>query len=280
MRKIISREQPNRMPVLPLPIHVRSVGYNEADCGWREDVPGRVKNFVQLFWTVRGTGEFTRNGETVRTGAGDVFYRLPGEDHRQRSLGPGQWRYYWMTFDGAGARDFMLAYAYPRTAFHAGSCPASLFLEIEHLVKLDTPYAARHAVAAAAEILALAGGREELSGELETISRFLELAERRISDPKQTVSTLAAELGVHRSTLTRLFKKAMSVPPGDYLRDLKMRRALSLLRETGRTVKETAYAAGFSDSSYFCRTVKAETGKTPGGVRKSAEAGHEKLNRK
>ena len=81
--KIISRPDPNRLPDFQLPFHVRSVGCNESDCGWCEYVPGGKKLFVQVFWTLKGSGEITLPDRKIITREGEVFYHLPGEDHRR-----------------------------------------------------------------------------------------------------------------------------------------------------------------------------------------------------
>ena len=95
--KIISRPDPNRLPDFQLPFHVRSVGCNESDCGWCEYVPGGKKLFVQVFWTLKGSGEITLPDRKIITREGEVFYHLPGEDHRHRTLGK-QWHYKLLTF--------------------------------------------------------------------------------------------------------------------------------------------------------------------------------------
>ena len=65
MRKVISRPDLS-LPELPLPVHIRSVGYNEAEYGWGERADGCRKNFVQVFWCVGGCGELVLEGRNVR----------------------------------------------------------------------------------------------------------------------------------------------------------------------------------------------------------------------
>ncbi len=272
MRKIVSRPNPRALPPLPLPFHVRSVGYHEAPCGWFERVPGSEKNFVQLFWCVGGRGEVIREEESFRVGEGEVFYQMPLEEHYHRSVDPERkWRYYWFTFDGPGAAAFMTAYGYPHKAFYAGECPARLFLEIETLLKERSHYAQRHAIGLAAEILALAGGTlAGKRGDHDPVREFIDLAHEYFADPDATAASLAARLGIHRTTLNRLFKGAMSITPGTYLAEIRLQHALSLLRESDLAVKEIAYECGLPHASYFCRLVKQETGFSPQEYRRRA----------
>lgn len=207
MRKIVSRPDPTRLPGFPMPVHIRSSGYNEAEYGWKEFEHGIDKPFVQLFWCVQGIGEITLPDRTILLHPGETFHHLPGEDHIHRSCDPeNEWRYYWFTFDGPAAEAFIEAYGYPRENIYSGECPVNLFLELEILVRKHTPYAQRHALAVAAEILALAGGADDFVPEEGLVKRFLHLARESIQSPGVTVEALARKLGVHRTTLTDLFR--------------------------------------------------------------------------
>lgn len=271
MRKIVERPNVRQLPSLPLPFHVRSVGYNEAYCGWKEFAPGDWKNFVQLFWTVDGTGEVATPNGPFRVSPGEVFFRLPGEDHDHQAVAPKHfWRYYWFTFDGPGAADFLRSYDYPERGFYAGECPTHLFLEIETLLKERTLYAQRHAISVAAEILALAGGTLESSGEYDLVKQFIALVHENFRRPEVTAGALAASLSVHRTTLNRKFHAAMSLNPGEYLSQVRLQHALSLLRETELPVKEIACECGISGAGYFCQVVRRETGMSPMEYRNSS----------
>ncbi len=265
--RIISRPDPNSVPDFPEPFHVRSVGCNESDCGWSESVSGRKKQFVQLFWTVKGCGRITFPECEILTREGEVFYHLPGEDHRHRTVGR-QWHYRWFTFDGEYAADFISAYGYSRNSRYAGECPVKLFLELELLLRERTPYARRHAVAVAAEILALAGGGFTDKNAGNVVRRFIEIAQDSALETRLSASALAKELGVHRTTLNRLFLKEMGMTPGSYLLELRIQHALSLLRETELPIKAVAAECGMPYAGYFCRLIRRITGLTPGAYRK------------
>jgi len=263
MRKIISRPNPGCIPSLPLPIHVRSAGYNEAAPGWSEFESRDRKNFVQIFWCNQGIGEFRFEDRNVLLHPNEVIYRLPHEEHSHRSADPKiPWHYHWFTFDGPNAKAFMLSYGYPQTNLHAGPCPIRMFQELETLLSHQTIYAQRHAVSIATEILALAGCSE---GRIEhdVVKRFLEISGQRFSDENFTVAAAAAELEIHRTTLYRIFKQELGFSPKQYLRRLRIQKALSLLLETELPVKVVAAESGFNKVDYFCSVIAGETGLTP-----------------
>ena len=267
--RILSRPDPNTLPDFPLPFHVRSVGSNDSDFGWSETVAGGKKRFVQVFWTVAGSGRIILPGREIVTRAGEVFYHLPGEDHDHHTIGR-KWHYYWFTIDGAHAAEFITSYGYGRESHYAGECPVKLFLELELLLHERTPYAQRHAVAVAVEILALAGGKlQDLDGR-DIVRKFIGIAQESPLDTRLSASAVARQLGVHRTTLYRLFLREMGMTPGSYLQELRIQHALSLLRETELPVKAVAAECGLPYAGYFCRLIRRITGLSPAAYRKQS----------
>lgn len=263
MRRIISRTDPNRLPALPLPFYVRSVGYNEAGKGWAEFFSAATKQFVQIFWGVEGEGEFRIGKSRYVLHSDEVIYHLPGEDHFHKSLSS-TWAYHWFTLDGPMALAFIQGYGYPREAMQAGPCPVDLFLQIETLMREMSPFSQRKMLSIAADILAMAGCRDDGASSCgQVVSRFIELVQENYSDPKVNINELAERLGIHRTTLTRLFKKRMLVSPGEYLLQLRLQRALSLLRETEYPVYEIGEMVGIPHRGYFCRLVRRTVGVSP-----------------
>ena len=266
--KIISRPNPSRLPEFRLPLHVRSAGAHESMHDWGEYFPPGRKPFVQIFWTEQGTGEITLGSRKITVHAGDFFYHLPGDEHRHRTVGK-VWNYRWFTMDGPLADSFMRYYGYEQEARPAGICPVKLFLELEMLLKSRTPYAQRHALSVAAEILALAG-RPESSPAADPVRFFFRKAEERIADPGFTAENFAAELGMHRTTFTRQFKAATDgMTPRRWLMEIRYEKAVRLLKETSLQLKEIAQECGLSNSAYLCRMIRQRTGTTPEKFRKA-----------
>ncbi len=266
--KIISRENPERLPELELPLYVRSAGAHESVQTWWEDYPASRKPFVQVFWTERGAGEITLPERKVVVHAGDFFYHLPGEAHRHRTIGA-VWNYRWFAMDGPLAVPFMRGYGYPQEAIPAGVCPVQLFLELEMLLTQGTPYAQRHSLSVAAEILAVVGGRGE-GRTLDPVSFFLQQAQERIAEPNFSAELFAHEIGLHRTTFTRLFKqKTSGLTPRQYLIQIRLEKATRLLAEGQLSLKEIAQECGLCNASYLCRIIQQHTGMTPQQFRSS-----------
>ena len=267
--KIISRPNPNKLPGFRLPMHVRSAGANESMATWGEYFRSGKKPFVQIFWTMQGAGEITLDSKKIIVRAGDFFYHLPGDEHRHRTVGK-VWNYRWFTMDGPLAEPFMRYYGYEQEARYAGECPEKLFLELEILLKKRTPYAQRHALSVAAEILALAGCPES-SPAADPVKFFFRKVEERLADPDFTAESIASELGIHRTTFTRQFKAATDgMTPRRWLMQIRYEKAVRLLTETNLQLKEIAQECGLSNAAYLCRVIRQRTGMTPEKFRLTA----------
>lgn len=96
--------------------------------------------------------------------------------------------------------------------------------------------------------------------------------QQNIEVPK-TVTALARDLGVGSRSLERRFVKDLNVPPSKAYLELRLDRALSMLRTSDDTITEIALATGFCDAPHLTRTLRTERGFTPSEYRK-AQPGH------
>ncbi len=78
-----------------------------------------------------------------------------------------------------------------------------------------------------------------------------------------SVSMLASRLGVGREQLARSFQKCLGWPPQQIIREMKMRRASFLLKDTDLPVMQIAERLGYSDQTNFIRAFRAVLGTTP-----------------
>lgn len=78
-----------------------------------------------------------------------------------------------------------------------------------------------------------------------------------------SLASVASAIGVHRGTLAAAFRRFRSTSVGQFIREIRVRRATALLRE-GVPLDEIALATGFADQAHFGRVFKKLTGTTPG----------------
>ena len=82
-----------------------------------------------------------------------------------------------------------------------------------------------------------------------------------------TVETLAETVGISVPYLHQLFMKHRGLPPYQYILNLKMKKAKSLLASTGELIKTIGFSCGFSSPESFSRSFKKHIGMTPGEYR-------------
>lgn len=81
------------------------------------------------------------------------------------------------------------------------------------------------------------------------------------------IDELARLSGVHPVAFARTFRRRYGRSPGEYLRECRLERAASLLRDRKRPLLDIAALAGFSDQSHFSRAFRQHFGCTPSDYR-------------
>jgi len=85
-----------------------------------------------------------------------------------------------------------------------------------------------------------------------------------------SLKEISEGLQIHPSYVSREFSKYFSnLSFGEYIRKLRIQKAIDLLANPQHTLSEVAYLTGFSDQSHFNRIFKAHTGQNPSDYRKS-----------
>lgn len=83
---------------------------------------------------------------------------------------------------------------------------------------------------------------------------------------------LAKMFSMSERNLSRRFKIASNVTPGEYLQTCRVEAAQELLKTSNLSIKEIAYRVGYLDVSYFTRMFRQHCGLTPAKYRASLRA--------
>lgn len=93
-----------------------------------------------------------------------------------------------------------------------------------------------------------------------------ELVEKNISNLQFGVNILAEGVFLSVSQLTRKLKTITGKTPADFIRNIRLEKAIELLKK-GESVTEVAWAVGFEDSVYFSKVFKKHFGFPPSSVK-------------
>lgn len=85
-----------------------------------------------------------------------------------------------------------------------------------------------------------------------------------------SLTELAGSVDVNPAYVSRTFARYFDdLSFGEYIRKLRIEKAIQLLEATSYSLTEIAYLTGFSDQSHFTRIFKKQIGQTPSEYKKS-----------
>ncbi len=106
------------------------------------------------------------------------------------------------------------------------------------------------------------------SKDSEFMQRLLDTVEKHISDESFSVEQLGHEFGMSPSQINRKLKAIINQSAGEFIRSIRMQRAMELLKNDQATIAEIAYETGFREPAYFSRVFKNHFGVAPSEVKK------------
>ena len=81
---------------------------------------------------------------------------------------------------------------------------------------------------------------------------------------------IAKHVGITEDHLTFCFRQEVGITPILYLQRYRINQAKRLLKDTAQSITEIAFNVGFSDSGYFSRIFRRETGISPEKFRQTS----------
>ena len=223
-----------------------------------------------------GSATYQVNGRKFIKKKGDLFVTFPGSRvHCRDNSDTDPLQYMWITFSGSrSAWALKRSGITPEQPLLTGGFDHKqqrLWSELHRDFMTGTPDTVRN-VAWAWEFIRALG---PVSAPAETIpagpgrlGTTLDYILRGSMLQKLTVTALAEQLGMNRSTLYRTFKSHFNISPKEYLDNARLEYAIELLRDSMLTGKEIAFQCGFADAGHFNRAFRARQGITPGKWRK------------
>ena len=95
------------------------------------------------------------------------------------------------------------------------------------------------------------------------MQQAMEFMEAQMDNAELTIDDFAVQLGVSRTILYRKMKSIVGVSPVDFIREIRIKRAVQLLDSGEYNISQIAYQTGFSDPKYFSKCFKKQTGMNP-----------------
>ena len=104
--------------------------------------------------------------------------------------------------------------------------------------------------------------------EQDFLNKLTEITRANLSNPQFGVYELAGEMGMTRSRLIRKLQSINGKTINQFIREIRLQRAMELLQQDDLTASEISHQTGFSSPAYFSNCFHEHFGFTPGEVKK------------
>ena len=252
-----------------------NLGLAVYNCGFQKCEGGytwgpALRDHYLIHYVTAGKGVYRVDGRTYELRAGMMFAVFESSVVSYTADLDDPWEYYWVGFNGTDAERLVKLLPFSkempvldapnseifRSALldiynNAGSGPADEAKMVGYLYLFLSA------------LIALSSGGEKYSSSgalyVENALRFIRYNYSRKID----ICDIAANIGVSRSHLYRIFVKHLSMSPNEYLARFRINEACALLRSSSLSIGEIANSVGFDDQLYFSRVFKKYKGVAP-----------------
>jgi AraC-like DNA-binding protein len=95
------------------------------------------------------------------------------------------------------------------------------------------------------------------------VEKATAIVEKHLNDKSFVIDNLANEIGISTSSLYRKLKVLTNQSPTEFVRYIRLKKAIKLMSDGNTNVDEVGFAVGFNSHSYFTSSFKKQYGKTP-----------------
>ena len=223
-----------------------------------------------MVYITKGGGVFTSDslkGRIIRIKAGDAFLLFPGEWHTYKPDPETGWDEYWIHFVGDIAdmwtREGLLDKNDPVLHIGIKEGILDLYRTGKRIMGRQASGYQQAMCGICANIIcsAVYYHRNNLP-ENSRISEVVDHVRVSIGNHLQDIKApdVAEDLDLSYSKVRKEFKNYTGMPPGAYIRTIRISQAKELLTNTDMSVKEIAFECGFKNADYFCVAFRKNVG--------------------
>lgn len=240
---------------------------------------------MELFYCVRGIGEFRMKDRVLPVGSDDMIIINPNVEHTESSIPSNPLEYIALgisgvdlVFDTKGQQFSVLNYRESRSEIaallrmlisEASTQPPGWENVCQHLLVVLLSLLLRHTHFTLNSEQGLHTNKECAAARRYIDEHFAEPID---------LNQLANLTHVNKYYLAHSFKKEYGISPINYLIERRIRESKYLLEHTDHNLSEIAHFLGFSSSSYFSQSFRRFTGQSPTDYRKTSRCTDEDLS--
>lgn len=248
---------------------------NVYNCGYQKCVSGYamgplVRRNYLMHHVFAGKGSLTIGNQQYPVETGDTFLIPPNTVAHYEADRDEPWEYYWVGFDGAEVKNLI-----DRTDF-SRECPVIQSGQNEVLKNLlmrlygASGNSFHHQIRMVGYLYLVLSVLVEMAHRPQIVTDISMTYSKKAVDyiaanyeQHISITDIAAELGVSRSHLYRVFVKHMGESPKVYLERFRIQQACILLVQTALSVNEIAGSVGYDDQLHFSKVFRKLKGVSP-----------------
>lgn len=244
-----------------IPFYCRSVGHRIVDKTYNSKL---TPSYYEFVWTIDGTGTVKCNNKTFYLNPNDIFI-IPPCIEREFYIKDTLWHSRWFTVVGEVftqlIRSFNLSFL---KVMHTEYSLTSDFISLESHIKRSFISNRNEASVTVFRILDKSARKSLLQqNKSSTVGDAICLIENNLAMKNLNVDWISQKLKSNRSHLSRIFKSEVGTPPSEYIAARRIQMAADFLKNSNQKISDIAELCGFSDSNYFSRQFKQQTGVSP-----------------
>lgn len=199
------------------------------------------------------------NKTVIKATAGDIVFGFSGESFLVEPEENAEYMY--ICFDGIRSTEI-----FNRLGIDSANRIFSNYHGIIPLWKEGLSYADNLTIDLTAESILLytfSKFTSEAIKQESIVGKMVKITKERFSSPSLSIDVLSQELSYNSKYLSHVFKAKMNMGYSVYLRNMRLKFAISLFDNGINIVKNVALLSGFSDPLYFSTIFKKTVGVTP-----------------
>lgn len=262
----------------PSPHHVDYCGFEPCPPGYCFGPNTRTSYLIHVVFSGKGT--YYAGDKIYPVSAGQAFLILPGAVTTYQADYDDPWSYGWIGFSGYQAKELLSQIGFSEEQLVISvSDTAPLHKCIENIMEASR-LTYSNELLRISELLRFLAHLTETSTQakkpqyLYSKSTYAQLAMRYLTNNytrKLRISNVASYIGIDRSYLTKIFREEYHTSPQEFLVQLRMEKAISLLSQTSESITSIALQIGYPDSLAFSRIFKQRTGQSPSEYRAAVQ---------
>lgn len=235
------------------------------------DIVSISRDYIFQYCT-RGKGEFVADGKTFCINKGDCMITFPGQIRIERADNNDPWGLMWIGINGKSAETFFeklnVSPENPiiKNLEHT-DIPDTLknLIEIAESVGFEKEFLLSQKLFALLDKLTVLSSNylKEPPHITDTyVTKATYYLETHYSDKNLSIGSLAANIGLNRSYLYKIFKEKTGLSPQQYLNKIRIKNAVDFMKIPNATITSVANSVGY-EPSVFSKAFKKEKGVTP-----------------